>query len=196
MRTGLLGGTFDPIHKGHIKIARELINKNILDRVIFVVASTPPHKSKDITNEIHRFNMVKIAAGDDFYVSDYEIKKGGKSYSYDTLTYFSQLYTDDEIYFITGADMLLSLPHWYKADELLKNFRFIGIDRDNQLENGKIKLVNEIIEKYNAKILLTDIKTPFISSTMVREKLKKGEDISQFVDKKVINYIKDNNLYD
>lgn len=196
MKTGLFGGTFDPIHNGHMKIARELINKNILDRVIFVVAYAPPHKDKKITNEFHRFNMVKIAAGNDFYVSDYEIQKGGKSYSYDTLTYFSQHYKDDEIYFITGADMLLSLPKWYKADELLKKFSFIGVDRNNQLEDGKIESVNEIIKKYNAKIILTDIKTPSISSTAVRQMLKNGEDVSMYICKDVLKYIKDNELYD
>lgn len=196
MKTGLFGGTFDPIHNGHMKIARELINKNILDRVIFVVAYAPPHKDKKITNETHRLNMVKIAAGDDFYVSDYEIKKGGKSYSYDTLTYFSQLCKDDEIFFITGADMLLSLPNWYKADELLKNFSFIGVDRNNQLEDGKITLVNEIIKKYDAKIILTDIKTPSISSTEVRQMLKNGEDVSMYINENVLKYIKDNKLYE
>lgn len=196
MKIGLFGGTFDPIHNGHMKIAQELINKNILDRVIFVVTYAPPHKDKKITSETHRLNMVKIAAGDNFDVSDYEIKKGGKSYSYDTLSFFSQLYKDDEIYFVTGADMLLSLPNWYKADELLKKFSFIGVDRNSQLEDGKLKFVNEIINKYNAKIILTDIKTPLISSTIVRQKLKNGEDVSMYINNDVLKYIKDNHLYD
>ena len=196
MKPGLLGGTFDPIHNGHTAIAENLIKQKILDRVIFVVTSTPPHKDKEITNEIHRLNMVKIASGGKFEVSDYEIKKGGKSYSFDTLTYFSQLYKDDEIYFITGADMLLSLPRWYKSDELLRNFSFIGVDRENQLSGGKMHIVDEMIQKYNANIILTDIKTPFISSTMVRDKIRNGEDVSPFVDENVIKYIKDNNLYD
>ena len=86
MKIGLFGGTFDPIHKGHTVLAQELIKENILDKVIFVVTFVPPHKDGVTACDFHRYNMVKIATNGEFEVSDYEIKKGGKTTLF--LTYF------------------------------------------------------------------------------------------------------------
>ena len=113
-KTGIIGGTFNPIHNGHILLAVYCKEKLNLDRVIFIPTYTPPHKSdKDLVSEVHRLNMCKIAVQNyvDFSVSDIEIKRKGKSYTFETLTSLKEIYPRDTLYFITGADMFLSLIH-------------------------------------------------------------------------------------
>ena len=132
-KIGVFGGTFDPIHLGHLYIAYEAKAKLGLDRVIFIPSGIPPHKQfNNVTKAIDRYNMVKEAISDydGFEVNDYEIKKNDISYTFQTLEHLKNIYNNSEIYFITGGDCLLNLDKWknvYKILELckfIKNYKF------------------------------------------------------------------------
>lgn len=192
MRIAILGGTFSPIHFGHIKMAEAVINSGAADKVLFMVAGNAPHKREETAPGYHRYNMVKLVCDDDkFLCSDLELNKE-TNYTFDTLTEISSQNPENEYYFITGADMFLSLPKWYRAEELMKNFKFIAIDREGSFEEKK--------EQFDKVVALTDatfvnVKTPEISSTMVRDAVREGRDISDLVPQAVADYISEHGLY-
>ena len=192
MKIGIFGGTFSPIHFGHITMAEEIVNSGTVDQVVFMVAGNPPHKKQTTAEGKHRFNMVKLVCdGKRLDCSDIELNKE-TNYTFDTLTELSAKNPENEYHFIMGADMFLSLPRWYRADELMEKFKFIAIDREGTFAEKK-----EQFEKVCslAKVTALDIKTPDISSTMVRDLIKTGGDVSKLIPKTVEEYIKENGLY-
>ena len=192
MRIGILGGTFSPIHFGHIKMAEAVLESKVVDKVLFMVAGNAPHKKIETAPGRHRYNMVKLVCdGERFDCSDVELNKQ-TNYTFDTLTEISAQNPENEYYFITGADMFLSLPKWYRADELMEKFKFIAIDREGSFAKKK-----EQFEKvcFLADATVLNIKTPDISSTMVRQLIKNGGDVSGLIPKVVEDYIKENGLY-
>ena len=192
MRIGILGGTFSPVHFGHIKMAEAVLESKVVDKVLFMVAGNAPHKKIETASGRHRYNMVKlICDGERFDCSDVELNKE-TNYTFDTLTEISAQNPENEYYFITGADMFLSLPKWYRADELMEKFKFIAIDREGSFAKKK-----EQFEKvcFLADATVLNIKTPDISSTMVRQLIKNGGDVSGLIPKVVEDYIKENGLY-
>ncbi len=194
MKIGILGGTFNPIHNGHIEMANAAIDSKIIDKVLFVVASNPPHKGEVNVDASHRFNMVNLICDDvKFSASDIELNKQ-TNYTFDTLTLLSAQNPQNEYYFITGADMFLSLKKWYRSDELMKNFNFIAIDREGSFKDEKNKKIFEEICLLTGAYVLK-IKTPEISSTMIRNSARENRDFSHLVPEKVANYIKENGLY-
>ncbi|MBQ2896897.1 MAG: nicotinate-nucleotide adenylyltransferase [Clostridia bacterium] len=194
MKTGILGGTFNPVHNGHIEMARAILESKIVDKILFVVAQNPPHKEGVNTDASHRFNMVSLVCDKiTTFPSDIELNKQ-TNYTFDTLTLLSAQNPKDDFYFITGADMFLSLKNWYRGQELMKKFNFIAVERDGFFEDEKNKkLFEEISSLTNAHIL--KIKTPDISSTMIRKMVMQNRDITEFVPKKVADYIKNHGLY-
>lgn len=197
MKIGIFGGTFNPIHKGHTYTAQKIIENNLADKILFMVTATPPHKVYVDTSAQHRFNMTKTALdGESLVACDFEIKKGGKSYSYETLKAMQEKYPDDEIFFIMGADMFMNMPNWYEADRLRKEFSYILVDRSDAFENPVFKeFAEKQIKDFNMKVEILKIKTPDISSTEIRERVKKGLDIKEMTDEKVEKYIAENKLY-
>lgn len=192
MKIGIFGGTFSPIHFGHIHMAEEIIKSGTVDQIIFMVAGNPPHKKQATAEGYHRFNMVNLICDNQkFICSDIELNKE-TNYTFDTLTELSAKNPKNEYFFIMGADMFLSLPKWYRADELMKNFKFIAIDREHSFAEKK-----EQFEKVSllADVTVLNIKTPDISSTMVRDLIKNNSDVSAYIPKTVENYIKEHNLY-
>lgn len=192
MKIAVLGGTFSPIHFGHIKMADAVIKSGIVDKVLFMVAGNAPHKRVETAKGQHRYNMVKLICDNGkFCCSDLELNKE-TNYTFDTLTELSKENPENEYYFITGADMFLSLPKWYRAEELMKDFKFIAIDR-----GGSFMELKEQFEKVSSltDAIFLNVKTPEISSTMVRDAVKHGQSISEYVPKAVEDYIKENGLY-
>ena len=115
MKTGIFGGTFNPVHKGHIMLAEYCMDSVRLDRIIMIPTAVPPHKiSKNLASENDRLNMCELACKGkkNFSVSDIEIKRQGKSYTYETVTQLKEIYPDDHLYTIMGADMFLTLDRW------------------------------------------------------------------------------------
>ena len=195
-KIGLFGGTFDPMHKGHTKLCEFVLKKMELDKIIFIPAGDPPHKlDKKVTDKSDRLNMVRLATeyNKSFCVSDYEIKKEARSYSYDLINHFKSVYKDDELYFIIGGDSLYNLPTWYRYEELLGLCTFVVISRpDVEKENLFDKFKGN--EKPPRLFFIDDVKIP-ISSTEIREKVKNSEDIKDYVSEPVFNYITTKELY-
>lgn len=193
---GIIGGTFDPIHLAHIYIAEEAKKQLDLKKIIFMPAGSPPHKThKRITEASLRLNMIKsaIEGKEGFEVSDYEIKEKGMSYTYKTLEAF---YNEDiELYFITGADCLMNIEKWREVDKILHLCNFVVFTRPGYDNEKLIIQKNKIENKYNAKIIFLNIEGKDISSTEVKELIRKGEKLQKYLPPKVIDIINKEKLY-
>lgn len=197
MKIGVLGGTFDPVHNGHIFMAQHCMDNLSFDRIMFLPNGNPPHKKdRNITDKIHRYYMLKFALMpyDKFFVSDYEIKREEYSYTVETMRHFRET-TDDEYVIIIGADSFYQLGMWYNFSELVKENQFVVLDREynaNTALNEDISIFNQ---KYNSHISLCQMPMVDISSTDIRNKLIKNEDVTDMIPRCVMQYITDNNLY-
>ncbi len=194
-KIGLMGGTFDPVHNAHIALAKYAMEQYALESVIFMTSGNPPHKTDDVTDASIRLKMVELATAenDDFWVSDYEVKKMGYSYSAQTLSYLKDKYQDYEIYFIIGEDSLENINTWYEPSKIFKMATLLVYPRTSKerLEN----LIKEKSKEFNAKIYIIDAPVFSISSTSIREMIKEGKDVNSMIPKKVYQYIKDRGLY-
>ncbi len=195
-KIGLFGGSFNPIHKGHINLAQSISKKLSLDRVIFIPSGQAPHKSSsEYADAADRLEMCRLATEDypSFEVSDYEINREGKSYSIYTVRHFKTLYPNDELFLMVGSDMLLYFDKWYEYKEILKNVTLTAVSREGtdfiQLEQNAEKLT-----KYGRIIVVNDEVFP-VSSTYLRKKIKNNEDTSCYLDEKVVKYIILKKLY-
>lgn len=197
IKVGIMGGTFDPIHIGHLILAMEAINYKKLDEVWFVPTGNPNFKQdKKVTDKLTRYEMVKLSTQDNdkFKVCDYEIEKSGVTYSWETMKYFRENYEHD-FYFIMGEDSLMSVETWENAEDFLKNTKILACIR-RQEENSKL---DEKISDLKSKgYFVEKIPTSFIdiSSTKIREKAKSNQDFRYFIPEKVYEYIVRNKLYE
>ncbi|MCX7780840.1 MAG: nicotinate-nucleotide adenylyltransferase [Negativicutes bacterium] len=197
-RIGVLGGTFDPIHIGHLVTAEVVRLEYGLEKVIFIPASSPPHKQNvAVTPAFHRYIMTAMAtySNPHFFVSDIELKRPGPSYTIDTIKALLDIHgSDTELYFITGVDAVLELPTWYRIRELLELCHFVAATRP-----GSTGRIDDIIEHFGeigrAHIHRLDTPELEISSTDIREKVKKGLSIKYIVPESVENYILKERLY-
>jgi nicotinate-nucleotide adenylyltransferase len=201
-RCGIIGGTFDPIHYAHLYIAYEAKEQLSLDEVIFMPAKKQPFKVNNITTDSElRYEMVEAAIESfrEFSISDYEIKKDGLSFTYETLEYFksvsNQKHEEIELFFITGADCLVSIEKWKEIKKIfslstLVVFSRKGISRE-EMTNKKQMLE----DKYDGKIVILDLKKLEISSTDIRNRVNENKRIDFFVPPKVIDIIYKNKLY-
>ncbi|MCD8391016.1 MAG: nicotinate-nucleotide adenylyltransferase [Firmicutes bacterium] len=194
MKIGLMGGTFDPIHNMHIALAKSAAAECGLDRVIFMTAGNTPHKS-GVTDAAARYEMTRLAVEDipEFSASDYEVNLTGYSYSVNTLKYLKGKYPDDEICFIIGEDSLSYIENWYRPEEIARLCTLLVYPRTS--EKTLLTLADRVRERLGAKIVCINAPVLDISSTEIRERLKAGGDVSDMVDKKVLKYINENNLY-
>ncbi len=187
-RIGILGGTFNPIHSGHLNLARGARRILSLDKIIFVPAYIPPHKK--IENSISpkdRLSMITRAIRNEknLMVSLYEIKRRRKSYSIDTLKYFKKKYTSSaKLFFLIGADSLIGIHSWRHIDKALTLAQFVVCGRPDYSLKNCPKRINKI-----------DIPTKGISSTKIRTLLKRGKSIKGIVPAAVERYIRSKHLY-
>ncbi|MBQ2696599.1 MAG: nicotinate-nucleotide adenylyltransferase [Clostridia bacterium] len=195
MKTGLYGGTFDPLHNGHIKVAQAAKNHLQLDRIIFIPAGDPPHKTEqEITDKAHRLAMVKMAAeAVGASVSDWELSRKERSYSVETVRHFKELYPDDEIFFIIGADSFRDLPSWWHYRELMGMCNFVVVSRPDVEKSTFLSRFDG--DEIPPRVFFLDNIFMDISSTGIRQMVKEGEDISRLVPPAVAGYIKTNGLY-
>jgi len=197
-KIGIMGGTFDPIHIGHLIIAEESRVNFDLDKIIFVPTGEPPHKNlKNVTSAKDRYEMtlLSIMHNPYFYISDIEIKREGLTYTIDTIRYFKKRYPKSEIFFIIGADSLINIDKWKNSEELLRESKFIVAKRVGIEYSLLEERINEINDKYS-KIVFS-VTTPYIdiSSTDIRKRVKNGENIKYYLPLDVEAYIKKNRLY-
>ncbi len=197
MKLAMFGGSFDPVHKNHVALCEVMIEKFNLDKVVVFPAACSPFKKGTATADFHRLNMCKLAFenNDRVEVSDFEINRGGKSYTVDTLDYLKNEYKDSELYLITGADAFLTLNAWYKSEEIFGLAHILTVVRDDD-DIDSLKAKAEEYKVFNVKCTLVSTPVGSISSTKVREALKSGNDASVFLQDNVLKYIKENGLYD
>lgn len=195
MRIGLFGGTFDPIHNGHIKAAHTAARDLRLNRLILIPAGDPPHKTgRVITDKLHRLAMVqKAAEAEGFSVSDWELNRREKSYSLDTIRHFTAIYPEDELFFIIGADSFRDLPKWWHYRELMALCVFAVVSRpDVPRETLLSQFCGD--EKPPRVFFLNDVAVD-VSSTQIRAMAARGEDVSSLVPPTAAEYIKTHKLY-
>ncbi|OBY10811.1 nicotinate-nucleotide adenylyltransferase [Clostridium paraputrificum] len=195
-RVGIIGGTFDPIHLAHIYIAEEAKKKLNLDKVIFMPAGIQPLKTdKKVTEASLRLEMVQkaIEGKIGFEVSDYEIKKEGKSYTYKTLEHFYKEYKD--LYFIIGADCLLDIDKWKEIEKIFSLCKFVVFTRPGYNNNELVNKKRFVEEKYNGDIILLEVPGIHISSTEIREKIINNEKVDDILPAVVLDIIKEKGLY-
>ena len=208
MRIGILGGTFNPIHIGHIRGAISTYETFLLDKMIFLPTGIPPHKKDDVANAEYRYEMIKLSIeGLEFCeVSRYEIDLNRVNYTINSIRYFRDTYPDEELFFIVGTDAFFYLSSWKDYKRLIELVSFIVVKRpeyDTQIILNKYRNVVNFIEvkektRYTAKPKTVYIYTPpafDVSSSMIRNKIKRGECIKYLVPEKVEKFIKEKGLY-
>lgn len=189
----IFGGTFNPIHNGHLILAEHCINEEGFDKVVFIPTMNPYYK--DTLDFDTRLKMLKMAINDNdkFAYSSIEEKYNLEGKLYLILEKISEL-SDDDITILIGSDSLMNLDWWYKIDEILKNYKILVLKRDDEDETIDIKIA-EYKEKYGADIKVLNNKRVEISSSMIREMIKEGKSIKYLVTDDVEKFIKDENLY-
>ncbi len=196
-RIGLMGGTFNPIHNGHLVTAEEARVQFALDEVIFIPSGKPPHKSeRKIADAYHRAMMTLLATVTNpyFHVSQVEVERPGYSYAYDTVSYFQELYQGEaELYFITGADAILEIIAWKNVEQLFEKCRFIAATRPG-FDLSAIRS-SALPQSAKDRIFYMEIPALAISSTDVRRRIKNGMPIKYLMPSTVETYIYKNKLY-
>ena len=208
---GILGGSFNPVHNGHIHIAEKVISLFKLNKILFVPAHMSPFKNQvqDLAPVEHRLKMLESALKfrDNLGVDTFEIKKGGTSYTINTLRYFFK--QTKNLYFIMGMDSFLDIGKWYKYEELFKLSHFIVIPRPDYLKKDLSNVLpkqffNENFSKIHDgewqhkggyKVFYSAIEPLRVSASEIRRKIKNGEDIRNLVPKEVYEYLARNNVY-
>lgn len=191
MKIGIFGGSFNPPHKIHQKIANYLVKNNYLDKVIFVPTGSNYEKPY-LASEQDRYNMLKLMIGNVSYldISTYEF--GKLTHTYQTLDHFKNHYKDDEIYFICGSDNLKEIKTWKRYQYILSNYKLIVIRRNGE---SITDILSELKSYQDNIIVIDDIKSS-LSSTNIRKRFKDDKKLVKDgnIDSKVFEYIK-NNLY-
>lgn len=199
MNIGLMGGTFDPIHIGHLVAAEEARQQYDLGKVIFIPAGWPPHKEDELTSDPeHRYMMTVLAVTDNpsFEVSRFEIDKNKPSYTIETVRYYREIFGKDvDLFFITGADAILEIPAWAEFKELLETCTFIAASRPGySLE----KLYERLAPHYphvRKRVHLLENPAMAVSSTFIRERVRSGKTVKYLTTGSVENYIYKYGLY-
>lgn len=193
---GIMGGTFNPIHNAHIEIAYRAAEQYGLDKVIFMTGGNPPHKrGLDIPDAQVRYEAVKRAVSGEelFCADDYEVNLKEYSYSVNTLKHLKELYPSDELYFIIGGDSARDFSKWYKPEEIAKLCILLVYPREN-IERTK-EYAKAIIKNYGGDVRLIDAPVTDISSTEIRERIRRGESVCDMIPKSVWEYIDGNGVY-
>lgn len=197
MRIGIFGGSFDPIHNEHIALARQAVVDLLLDRLFVMPAANPPHKPwRVLTPDKDRLKMCELAFAEDekITVSDYELKKGGASYTYLTVRHFKALYPNAELFFLMGTDMLRNFPLWKEPKDILQNATLAVCARAE--EQGWAQEEQALFyKKFGAKFAVLSYEGKDVSSTKIRVLAGAGLDITPFTDEKVAKYIQEKELY-
>jgi len=216
MKAGIFGGTFNPIHYGHLRAAEEVRERCRLDKIIFIPSRDPPLKIQELPDPEHRYKMTELAlSGNSFFeISDIEYKRSGKSYSIQTVEELHERYRDSSLYFTLGTDAFLELPYWWQPERLISLIDFIVISRPffrfidllaspyiEADEEGLGKLDRGILESYRAKLksgrdlLCLNVSLMDIAAKEIRKMVREGLSIRYLLPEVVESYIITNKLY-
>ena len=195
MRLCVFQGTFNPIHKVHLEVAKFAKEYYNFERILFIPAYIPPHKSVDKNLALHRFNMVKLAISEynGFDISDIEYKRESNSYTYNTILELRKTYniTDEKINFLIGTDAFIKIRTWYKTDKLKELVHFIVFKRTNEINKDDF---NEL-RGFGYDFEFAPMNYIDVSSTRLRENLGNGISINDMELPKIREYIKEHGLY-
>lgn len=207
MRLGIFGGTFNPVHFGHLRAAEEAKERIGLDKVIFIPSGNPPIKTEDLIEPSHRYTMTRLATDSNvsFVVSDIELRGSEKSYTVKTLQQLIEIYPDDELFFILGIDAFLDIPNWWQSDSLISMVDFVlmtrpGFDFVDIADSPYVLAPPSLSYDFwllvsGKKVFPVEITPLAISSTRIRSLLKDGSSIRYLLPEVVEQYIYEHNLY-
>lgn len=200
IRIGVFGGTFDPVHNGHIELVRNTARCIRSDKIMIVPTPLNPFKtdSEPIAGADDRLTMLRLAFKDDDYVeiSDLEFAIGKPSCTYDTLKLISGIFSEAEIHFIVGSDSYMTLEDWQKSDSLLREMKFACAYRACDAETGDVSVkAAEYRKKYGTETVIIADKIQNVSSTSIREAVASGESIEGMVPRSIEHYIHEHRLY-
>ncbi len=193
----VFGGSFNPPINSHILLAKQILEKcKQIEKVIFVPVSTK-YQKQELVEDKHRFNMLRIICNKEnkLEVSDIELTSDVQLYTIQTLDAFKQKYKENDIYFVMGTDNLKELKTWSEAERILKEYKIIILERENDNLNELIEN-NEFLKKYKDSLIkIEGIDKIYLSSTMIRKKIKQGKSVEEFIDSDVLEYIEKYELY-
>ena len=194
----VFGGSFNPPINSHFMLAKQIIEKcDIVDKLIFVPVSTKYRKSKLASDE-HRYNMLKLICEkeDKLEVSNIELIQDKQLYTIQTLDLLKEQHGQEyDLWFVMGTDNLKKIDTWNSPERLLKEYKIIVLEREDDKLEDLIK-GNKLLGRYKESLIKIDgIDKIFLSSTMIRDKIKSGEDVEEYIDEEVLEYIRDNKLY-
>ncbi|MFC2144765.1 nicotinate-nucleotide adenylyltransferase [Actinomycetota bacterium] len=201
-KIGIMGGTFNPVHHGHLVTAQEALDQFGLDEVIFIPTGDPPHKIEDLlahAEDRYLMTVIATSSNSSFFVSRVEIDRKGKSYTIDTVKELRKIFgSDSELYFITGADAILEILTWKNTREIVTLAKFIAATRPGY-DLSKIKGLKTTLfdseEKADRRIFVMEIPALAISSTNIRQRIKNRRPVNYLVPEGVNNYILKHGLY-
>ncbi len=197
-RIGILGGTFNPPHCGHLSIAEDLLVEFQLDGILLLPVGIPPHKrDMNIASNEHRLEMLRLMTAHDprLTVSDMEMKRDGYTYTVDTLTELRETQEDCRCYYIIGTDTLFNLTTWKRFEEVFQLTHFLCVPRPGDDAKDILDKIEELHQKFGAVIHLAKSMGPDISSTMIREKRKNNESLAGLVPAAVEEYMKQYGIF-
>ena len=199
-KIGILGGTFNPIHNGHLSIADLAYHALSLDEVMFIPTGISYLKAgTKVLDKEHRLRMTELAVADTSYFScsDIEIRRDGNTYTKDTLIQLREQCEDSWFYFIGGSDTLFGIEKWYEPQTIFDNCSLVILNRDEYLYEQLEEKRQELISRFHADIYVINSQKIDISSTMIRNMFKDGNisDVEKLLPEKVFNYIVSNNLF-
>ena len=194
MNLCLYQGTFNPIHYAHLRVAEYVIKENIAEKILFIPAFIPPHKTSEPDMSEHRFKMLQLAIKPypEFEISDIEYKRGGISYTYITICELYEIYKiEDKIKFIIGTDAFKNIESGYETEKLKELVEFIVFVRESNFNPNDI----EYLKEKGYKFILANLEFSDISSTELRKKIKSGKSVKDLIPEEVGEYIRDYGLY-
>ncbi len=191
MKIGFLGGSFDPVHFGHLMAAQDAYEQHQLDRLVLVPAAQAPLKPNDVQSSAEdRLAMLRAATEWDhrFEISDVELRRGGVSYTIDSVRHFRELYPNDDLFWIIGGDQLPKLHLWKDINELARLVEFIFLERPGYAVRARPDIPGLRLHRCDGHLLA-------ISSTELRERARCNRSLDYFVPHKAIVYIREHTLY-
>lgn len=197
-KVGIMGGTYNPIHNGHLFLAEHALEQAGLDYILFMPSMKPPHKvGIQIESSEHRINMVQLAIENNpyFIISDFELKRPGITYTSDTLKALKEIEPDTEYFFIVGADSLMMMPQWMDPDTVFRLSTIIVGGRGESTQEQIEEQIRILEKTYGGRIILLDMPLIDISSEAIRERISNGNSIRYYVPDRVAAYISEHKLY-
>ena len=198
-KIGIMGGTFNPIHNGHLMIAENAREQFGLDKVLFIPTGHSPQKHKQhITESFHRCNMVSLAIADNqwFILDKTEVNSTEISYTSLTLQKLKEDYDESELYFILGADSLFDFESWYEPELILQNCTILAAYRKHERQEEFFQKIESLNKKYPEKFFPLDTLNMELSSQDIRNRLQSGQSVRYLIPKDVESYIREQHLYE